>query len=91
VARFSPIRDHVLLRWASQLEAVQQAARLLLTRAALENVLGKVPDAWLLPAPGAETPAAKRAGYVDYFLRRLDPSAGGGFLEEAQQARAHLL
>src|SRR3984957_7391620 len=53
-ARFSPIRDHVLLRWASQLEAAHQAAQPLLTPSALENVLTLVPDAWLLPAPGVE-------------------------------------
>jgi hypothetical protein len=90
-ARFSPIRDHVLLRWASQLEAVQQRARPLLGCDALQTVLDKVPDAWLLPAPGVETPAAKRAGYLDYFLRRLESSANGGFLEEAQQAHARLV
>jgi hypothetical protein len=89
-ARFSPIRDHVLLRWASQLEAVRQTAQPLLTREALQNVLSKVPDAWLLPAPGAETPAAKRAGYLDYFLRRLE-SASSSFVEEAVQAHAHLV
>lgn len=90
IARFSQIRDHVLLRWATQLAVVQQSAQPLLTREVLENVLAKVPDAWLLPVPGAETPAAKRAGYVDYFLLRLE-SASGGFLEEALQAHAHLV
>jgi hypothetical protein len=87
-ARFSPIRDHVLLRWASELERIHGAARPLLTRATLEAVLAKVPDAWLLPAPGVETPALKRAGYVDYFLMRLD---SGRFVEEAAQAHAHLI
>jgi hypothetical protein len=91
VTRFSPIRDHVLLRWASQLAAIQQAARPLLMREALEQVLSLVPDAWLLPVPGGETPAAKRAGYVDYFLRRLDSGTSGGFVEEAAQAHVHLV
>lgn len=88
VARFSPIREHVLLRWASGLTAAQDAARLLLTSEALERVLALVPDGWLLPEPGAETPAAKRAGYLQYFLRRL---ASVGFLEEAEQAHAQLV
>jgi hypothetical protein len=92
VARFSPIREHVLLRWASQLAAAQQVAQPLLTGEALETVLAQVPDAWLLPVPGAETPTAKRAGYLDYFLRRLaSSSGGGGFLEEAVEAHAHLV
>ena len=87
-ARFAPIREHVLLRWASQLAAAQESARLLLTREALESVLALVPDAWLLPVSGAEIPAAKRAGYLEYFLRRLDSS---GFGEEAIQAHARLV
>jgi hypothetical protein len=86
---FSPIRDHVLLPWAAQIEAVQQAAQPLLTTAALDSVLALVPDAWLLPAPGAETPAAKRAGYLNYLRRRLESSSG--FLEEALRARANLI
>jgi hypothetical protein len=87
-ARFAPIREHVLLRWASQLAAAQESARLLLTREALESVLALVPDAWLLPVSGAEIPAAKRAGYLEYFLRRLDSP---GFGEEAIQAHARLV
>jgi hypothetical protein len=91
LARFTPIRDHVLLRWANQLKTAQQTALPLLTRDAFEKVLAHVPDAWLLPAAGAETPAAKRAGYVDYFVRRLKSADQGGFLEEAEQAHAHLV
>jgi hypothetical protein len=87
-SRFSPIRDHVLLRWASELPEAQEKGRALLTRAALEGVLAVVPDAWLLPVPGGETPTAKRAGYVDYFLRRLESD---DFLKEAVQAHAHLV
>ncbi len=88
VSRFSPIREHVLLRWASQMPAAREAALPLLTRAALDGVLALVPDAWLLPEAGADTPGAKRAGYVDYFVRRL---ASTGFVEEAVEAHARLV
>ena len=88
VARFSPIREHVLLRWASELAKAQEAARAILNREAFENVMALVPEAWLLPAPGAETPDVKRCGYVEYFLHRLESS---GFLEEAVQAHARLV
>jgi len=86
---FSPIRDHVLLRWASRIEAAQQAAKSLLTTAALEGVLVLLPDTWLLPAPGAEIPATKRAGYLSYLRHRLESS--NGFVEEALRARANLI
>jgi hypothetical protein len=88
-SRFKPIRDHVLLPWATRLDAADAAARPLLTNDGLEQVLAQVPDAWLVPVPGAETPDEKRAGYLDYFRCRLNGAAG--FLEEAMRAHASLL
>lgn len=35
------------------------------------DVLAEVPDAWLESAPGAETPDALRAAYVEFLLARL--------------------
>ena len=35
-------------------------------------MLAEVPDAWLEPVPGAETPDALRAAYVDFLAARLD-------------------
>ena len=89
-SRFSQIRDHVLLPWANQLAEIHEAVQPLLTQTAFVQVASLVPDDWLLPVPGAETAAAKRAGYVDYLLRRLQ-SGRDGFLEEAIHAHAQLL
>jgi hypothetical protein len=87
--RFPLIRDHVLLPWAEGLEAADAWLRLRLTRPVLEQVLQQVPDDWLLPAPAAATPDVKRAGYLQYFLARLD--AAPSFVEEALDARARLV
>jgi len=87
--RFPLIREHVLLRWAEGLKAVDDWARPRLTRSVLEKVLEPVPDDWLTPGPGAETPEAKRAGYMQYFLTRLE--AAPLFVEEALHARANLV
>lgn len=35
------------------------------------DVLAEVPDGWLEPVPGAETPDALRAAYVEFLLARL--------------------
>ena len=35
------------------------------------EVLAQVPDVWLEPVPGAETPDALRAAYVDFLVARL--------------------
>ncbi|MCZ2151512.1 MAG: aminotransferase class I and II [Bryobacterales bacterium] len=88
-SRFPLIRDHVLLPWAAGLEDADVWLRPRLTRGVLEEILRQVPDEWLPPEQGAETPEAKRAGYVEYFLTRLE--ATPLFIEEAQNARARLV
>lgn len=87
-ARFQPIRDHVLLPWASRIGEVDGELRSQLSEQSLTEILAQVPDAWLLPEPGAANPEEKRRGYIEYFLRRLSASA---FIEEALRARAGLL
>lgn len=87
--RFPRIRDHVLLPCAEGLEAADAWLRPRLTRPVLEQVLQQVPDEWLLPEPAADTPDAQRAGYLQYFLTRLE--AAPSFVEEALHARARLV
>jgi hypothetical protein len=86
---FPAIRQHVLLQWANAIEKAATASCGRLNRTIFEEILAAVPDDWLLPEPGAETPAAKRAGYADYFTRRL--AASSNFVEEALRARAKLV
>jgi hypothetical protein len=83
---FRPIRDHVLLGWASEIEEAASRMKSKLSRGLFEQILEMVPDEWLLPESGAESPAAKRRGYVDYLETRLAASAL--FEEEATGARA---
>ena len=87
--RFELIRHHVLLPWAARLEEANAVLRPLLTKAVFDVILAHVPDDWLVPVPGIDTPGQKRAAYVSYFLRRLN--AAPGFVEEAIRARAQLL
>jgi hypothetical protein len=79
----------VLLQWAYDLEAADAWLRPRLTRPVLEQILQQVPDDWLLPEAEAGTPDAKRAGYLQYFLARLE--AAPAFVEEALNARASLV
>ena len=88
-SRFPAIRDHVLLRQASQLEEADERLRVRLSEELLTEILSQVPDAWLTPEPGMATPAAKRAAYAEYFLRRLADSRI--FVKEALRARAEYL
>jgi hypothetical protein len=88
-SRFPAIRDHVLLPRADRIAAVDGPLQARLTEAVFAQVVGDVPDAWLLPEPGAETPSAKRAGYRDFLAARL--SAAPAFVEEAIRARSALV
>ncbi len=69
---FSQIRDHVLLPWAADIEQAGKSARDKLSREVLESIIAQVPDAWLESIPGDVPPADRRAGYLDFFLRRLE-------------------
>jgi hypothetical protein len=86
---FAPIRNHILLPWASAIEAADQTSYSLLNEQILWGAIDAIPDAWLLPVPGADTPQEKRSGYLNYFLRRLQNSSQ--FVTEAMRARAELI
>src|ERR1700761_5278274 len=68
-SRFTAIRSHVLLPWASAVEDAYAEARLRLSQEVFAKILDQVPDAWLQLETGTQTPEAKRAAYVDYFTR----------------------
>ncbi|MGB0102161.1 MAG: HipA family kinase [Nocardioides sp.] len=65
------IEDHVLGSAVGELPAVDADVRATLSEQVFWEVLAEVPDAWLEPAPGAETPAEVRAAYVAFLTARL--------------------
>ena len=75
--RFEAVRDHVLLPYASSVEAADERLAPRVTRELLERVAAEVPAEWLGPA-GREV-------YVEYLSRRLEPPRA--FVEEAESAR----
>ncbi len=74
---FTPIRDHVLLRWASALREVDAELAAILTRDAIESIVALVPDDWL---------DAPRSAYVEVLSRRVESRRE--WVEEAVRARA---
>ena len=83
---FARIREHVLLRYASALAAVDAALAARLDSAVIDRITGAVPDSWLAADARPETAALQRGRYRDYLVAR----AGGprDFVEEAQRARS---
>jgi hypothetical protein len=83
---FTQIEHHVLLPWAGEIEQAGNVARSKLTRGVLAEIAAQVPDEWLETIPGELTAAERRAGYLDFFTRRL--AAAHIFEEEAVRVRA---
>jgi hypothetical protein len=71
----------VLLRFATALNDV----RFEITRAQLEAIVAKVPDAWLENEPGFASAAEVKAAYVQFLETRIANRAR--FVEEATRAR----
>jgi hypothetical protein len=83
---FAPIKDHVLLKYASALHEVKARMSSLLTADKLAALVRLIPDSWLADEAGFDGRSAQRAAYLNYFLIRLDSS--DIFVEEAIRARS---
>lgn len=85
---FAPIRDHVLLPWASEIpDAAERLPRRLAGK--VKPMLEAVPDDWLADEPRFSSPSEHRAAYVEWLERRLAHPAP--FTEEAERARGALV
>ncbi|GAB3053006.1 aminotransferase class I and II [Stenotrophomonas tumulicola] len=86
---FVLIRDHVLLPFATDIAAVDDALAARLPDHEIERIVALVPDAWLVDEPAFESPAAYRQAYLDYLKQRLRRRAA--FVQEAVRAHAAYL
>jgi hypothetical protein len=86
---FAQIKDHILLPWASEIKKVAKVAHERLTREMLEDIVAAVPEPWFEALPGGISAAERRAGYIDFFTRRLETSAA--FEKEAMHAHNRLV
>jgi hypothetical protein len=88
-APFIPIKDHVLLRSASQLVEADALLKERLAPAIITDVVNMIPGSWLEGDTLYPDPDGHRAAYVAYLLARLE--ASHIFVEEALHARAQLV
>ncbi len=68
---FPQIKDHVLLPKATQLAAVDQQFKSLLTPEVIQNIVGLIPDDWLLGDSPFTTVQEHRQAYVQFLETRL--------------------
>ncbi|TRW23924.1 aminotransferase class I and II [Flavobacterium zepuense] len=89
---FAFIKEHVLLPQASLLEEVDAEFKALLTEEKIRDIVGLLPDEWLVFEGYDESPDSPQAIkeiYVQFFLIRLQHSAI--FIKQAQDARQALI
>lgn len=83
---FPLIKDHVLLKFASGLEAADAEMRARMPADKIAAIVELIPDEWLAHDPGFESKAQQRNAYLNYFTARL--AAADIFVKEALRARA---
>jgi hypothetical protein len=82
---FPQVKDHVLLPWATRISDADDNALDVLTPNVLADIVALIPEEWLGNIRLFDSPAAHRAAYLTYFVRRLQ--APRIFVQEA--IRAH--
>lgn len=82
---FVQIKDHVLLKNASLVHAVDQQYRALFTADRIAAILAIVPDEWLLEEGRDLSAEAARAVYVEFLWRRL--AHAENFLNQIENER----
>jgi hypothetical protein len=86
---FAQVKDHVLLPWASEIDAADKMFRAILTPDRIHSIVGLVPAEWL-EADSPVLPAAeKRKVYEQFLNTRL--STSGIFVNEAKHAGQSLI
>jgi hypothetical protein len=85
---FVQIKDHVLLKWAGELDRVDESFRSLLTQAKVASIVSLLPDEWLVneSSPNGDE---NRKVYEQFLLNRISQSHI--FVKEAQHARQVLI
>lgn len=82
---FTPIKDHVLLPFASMLDEVDQQLRTLLTDEKLREIVNLIPDDWLQWKSEEQTNDDIRNIYYKFLTERRNHSEI--FIQEAKNAR----
>lgn len=85
---FVQVKDHVLLRQATQLEKVDQEFRAILTPQEIQSIVDLIPSEWL-SAESRDEAETNRRVYYDFLVTRILNS--DIFVKEAQNARQTLI
>lgn len=82
---FAPIRNHVLLPQAEQLDQADEKMKKILSSDVLRSITDLIPDSWLMHKDSDQSPAALRDVYFQFLNTRIQHSSI--FVNEAKNAR----
>ena len=82
---FAMIKDHVLLKQATQLNEVDDEFKRILTKDVLKAIVDLIPDDWLQWQEIDMSPQEIKATYLKFLMVRLENSAN--FVQQADHAR----
>ena len=71
IRHFAQIKNHVLLKKATELEAVDSEFRKILNENVLQSVVALIPETWLLNDGFPGSPDGTRSVYYQFLVRRL--------------------
>jgi hypothetical protein len=86
---FMQVKDHVLLRYAAQLEEVDAEFSAILGQEQIQDIVSLIPDDWLLNDAPFETADEHRQAYAEFLTSRL--SVSDVLVKGANDARATLI
>jgi len=86
---FYLVKDHVLLPWATELEAVNETFKAILTPEKIEAVIALIPDNWLEGETNFSNTTDHRKAYAHFLTTRL--LHADTIIKEAQHAREVLI
>jgi hypothetical protein len=86
---FVQVKDHVLLPWATELEAADKTCKAILTNERISEIVALIPDEWLAANEMVASAEEGRNVYKQFLQSRIASSEI--FVKEAQHARTTLI
>ena len=86
---FSLTKDHVLLPYASELDAVNKEFLNIFSEEKIRNIVTLIPDEWLQNEPAFPSVNEHREAYIEFLTSRLIHSEI--FIKEAENARQAII
>ncbi|MBD3276009.1 MAG: aminotransferase class I and II [Candidatus Marinimicrobia bacterium] len=89
LSKFPLIKDHVMLKFATQLAEADSVFTSMITQSLVDKILAIIPDSWLTRESPFSNPVVHREAYSEFLLSRINSSET--FVNEAENARDALL